>query len=150
MKLENLSMFFPLYNEEENVEELTKQAVKACKQNAKEYEVILVNDGSKDGTEQIAKRLEQEYPNVRLISQENKGYGGALKTGFANCKHDWVFFSDGDLQFDLNELSKLVPHANDNDLVIGYRHKRADGFMRDLIAFGLKVWNKLFLNFHFL
>ncbi len=147
LKLKGLSVFFPLYNEEANVEKLVAESLKVFPKVAEKFEIVLVNDGSKDKTREIAKKLEAKYPSVRLVSQRNKGYGGAVKRGFKEAKYDWVFFSDGDLQFDLNEITKFIPFAKNNDLVIGYRKVRAEGFKRKLLADTLKVWNRIFLGF---
>ncbi len=149
-KLKELSVFFPFYNEEANIEAQTKQALKIIPQFAQKFEIILVNDGSVDKTGLIGKKLAARYRQVRLINhQKNRGYGGALKSGFKAAKYDWVFFSDGDRQFDLAEISNLLEHINEADLIIGYRNKRADNFVRLAnaklfnllirILFGLKV-----------
>lgn len=146
-KLPELSVFFPLYNEEENIEKLVEQSMKVFPKIADKFEVILVNDGSKDRTRKLGLKLEKKYKPVRLVSQRNKGYGGAVKRGFKESKYEWVFFSDGDLQFDLSEISKFIPFTKKNDLVIGYRKIRAEGLKRKLIADALKVWNRIFLGF---
>ncbi len=149
-KLDSLSVFFPFYNEEENIEAQTKQALKIIPQFARKFEIILVDDGSTDKTGQIGQKLAASHSNVVLVShQKNRGYGGALKTGFKSSQYDWIFFSDGDRQFDLEEMGKLLPFTKQADLVIGYRKKRADTFIRLLNAklfnwlikllFGLKV-----------
>lgn len=146
-KLKTLSVFFPLYNEEANVVRLVVESLKVFPLVADVFEVILVNDGSTDKTREVAEGLVKKYPNIRLVNQPNKGYGGAVKTGFAESKYEWVFFSDGDLQFDLNEIKKFIPYTKDNDLVIGYRINRAEGFKRILLARMLKIWNRVFLGF---
>ncbi|MDD3532282.1 MAG: glycosyltransferase family 2 protein [Candidatus Shapirobacteria bacterium] len=149
-KLKELSVFFPFYNEEANIKAQTEQALKIIPRFAKEFEIILVNDGSVDKTNQIGQKLAAKYPNVFLVShQKNRGYGGALKSGFAKAKYEWIFFSDGDRQFDLAEIAKLLPLTSQADLVIGYRQKRADTLIRLINAklfnllirllFGLKV-----------
>lgn len=146
-KLSELSVFFPLYNEEENIERLVEESLKVFPKVADKFEIILVNDGSRDNTRKIGKVLDQKYPEVRLVSQRNKGYGGAVKRGFKEAKYEWVFFSDGDLQFDLSEITKFTKYTKNNDLVIGYRKVRAEGFKRKLLADTLKIWNRIFLGF---
>lgn len=143
----NISVFFPLYNEEKNINKLTDTAVKIFSEITNDFEILLINDGSTDKTEALAKKLDKKYPQVRLISQKNKGYGGALKTGFKNAQYDWIFFSDGDLQFDLNEIETFLPFTKSYDLIIGFRKNRAEGVFRYLITQTLRVWNKIFLNF---
>lgn len=146
-KLSELSVFFPAYNEAANIEETIKQALFVVPRLAKKYEIIVVNDGSTDSTYQIAKRLAKRHKYVRVVTQKNKGYGGALKRGFSTAKYEWVFFTDADLQFDLHELEKFVAVAADNDMVIGYRKNRAEGRKREVLAKLLRVWNKILFNF---
>lgn len=148
MKIPELSVFFPLFNEEKNVQNLVAKAYKTFSEYADKLEIILIDDGSTDKTNEIASKLVKEYRNVRLIThKKNKGYGGALKTGFKNSNYEWVFFSDGDLQFDFKDFKKFIKYTKNNDLVIGYRKKRAEGFKRVLIAKLLKIWNKIFFDF---
>lgn len=113
----------------------------------KNLEVTLINDGSTDKTSKIAAELSRKHKNVKVVDQPNKGYGGALKAGFKNSKYEWVFYSDGDLQFDFEEIKKFLPHTKDQDFIIGFRKNRAEGLKRHLITLLLKVWNKIFFNF---
>ena len=93
----SLSVFFPCYNEAENVEKLVADALAAVAPLVERYEIIIVNDGSSDATGAIADRLSAANPNVRVIHHEkNRGYGGALISGFRGARYDWVFFADGD------------------------------------------------------
>lgn len=146
-KLPELSLFYPAYNEAGNIEEAVEQALAVLPKISNKFEIIVVNDGSTDATRQIAKRLSEQYKNVKLASQSNKGYGGALKRGFKEAKYDWVFFTDSDLQFDLRELSKFVEQSDNFDMLLGYRKKRAEGLKRDLIAKCLKLWSFVLLGF---
>lgn len=146
-KLNSLSVVFPCFNEEKNLTKLIQTALKVVPTVAEKYELILVNDGSKDNTSKVAHKLSAKYDGIVVVDQENKGYGGALKAGFEKAKYDWVFFTDSDLQFDLKEITKVVKESTHSKLVIGYRTTRADGFKRALLAYMLKVWNFLFLQF---
>jgi glycosyltransferase involved in cell wall biosynthesis len=146
-KLSSLSIFFPAYNEAGNIQEAVKQALKVAPDVARKYEVLIVNDGSTDATLSIAKRLAKRYKSVRVINQRNKGYGGALKRGFKEAKFDWIFFTDIDLQFDIMELKKFIKYIQHNQLVIGFRLNRAEGFKRYLLAKLLKLWNIILLGF---
>jgi glycosyltransferase involved in cell wall biosynthesis len=146
-KLSSLSLFFPAYNEEANITSAVIRALRVLPTVAEEFEVIIINDGSTDHTRAIANELARKYRQVRVIHQRNKGYGGAVKRGFKEVRYDWVFFTDSDLQFDLDELSKLVDHANDSQVILGYRQNRAEGLRRSLLASALKVWNWLLLGF---
>ncbi len=146
-RLSELSVFFPLYNEEKNIVSLVRQALVILPQIAEKFEILLINDGSTDGTGKLAQELSQKYLSVRVIHQKNLGYGGAVKTGLRSVRYEWVFFSDADLQFDLEELGQFIPYTQLHDLVIGYRKQRAEGMYRAMIAGLLKIWNKLFLDF---
>jgi glycosyltransferase involved in cell wall biosynthesis len=146
-QLPSLSIFLPCYNEETNIEKQLNQVLKVAPRVAREFEIIVINDGSTDATKAIIKQMASINPHIRLVSQHNKGYGGAVKRGFAESKHEWVFFTDSDLQFDVNELVVLVKAVKCNDMVLGYRLKRADGRKRHLLAKGLKLWNRMWLGF---
>lgn len=121
-----LSVFFPAYFDEKNIDKVVESAIKVLDElKLKDYEVIIIEDGSPDKTGEVADRLAEKYPKVRVIHHEkNMGYGSTLKDGFLSAKLDYVFYSDGDNQFDLNELKKFVALIPYTDMVIGYRKKK--------------------------
>lgn len=138
-KLPSLSLFFPCYNEENNVEPSVLSALKVLKDVADCFEIIIINDGSSDNTKTVAENLAGIYKEVRVISHaKNRGYGGAVKTGFSNAKYEWTFFTDGDLQFDLGQLKTFIKYTDDYNIIIGYRKNRAEGLRRALIARSFK------------
>jgi len=140
-KLSSLSIFFPSYNEEANVERVVSRALEVAPKFASKVEVIVVNDGSKDRTRERAEAMAKKDKRVRAITHEvNKGYGGALITGIQSARYDWVFFTDGDGQFDTAEIEKLVPLTETHDIVVGYRIHRQDPMIRKLNAF---MWGTL-------
>lgn len=144
MKPITLSIFFPAYNEEANIALAVDKTVRIVEESpyVRDYELIIVNDGSKDGTPRIAEDLSRKYPKVRVVNHAtNLGYGAALQTGLRAATMEYVFFTDADLQFDILELQNLLVHIPGNDAVIGYRAPRRDPFLRLLNAWG---WN--FLN----
>lgn len=133
----SLSIFFPCHNEEANVERTTRDAVAAASALTSDYEVIIVNDGSRDRTGEIADRLARELPSVRVVHHAvNRGYGGALQSGYRAATKQWVFYTDGDGQFDVKELAGLLPLLKDHDAVSAYRAERAEGLMRRFNAAG--------------
>lgn len=142
-KLTSLSIFFPAYNEEGNIATTIIDARNAAEEVSKSYEIIVVDDGSKDRTAEVVLELKKYIHNIRLISHKtNRGYGAAVKTGLKACKMDWIFFTDSDGQFHYDELHKFVGARDDADLVIGYRRKRMDPFHRIFVAqILLKLWN---------
>jgi glycosyltransferase involved in cell wall biosynthesis len=137
----SLTIFFPCYNEEANVERVTRAAVETARRVADDYEVLIVNDGSRDRTGQIADRLALEIPGVRAVhNQPNRGYGGALQRGFREARKNWIFYTDGDGQFDLAELDRLPPLLEKYDIISCYRLNRRDSILRKLNAF---AWSAL-------
>jgi glycosyltransferase involved in cell wall biosynthesis len=135
MAYTGISMFFPAYNEENNIMSTVIAASSAIAPLFKDYEIIIINDGSKDGTARIIDGLANSDPHIKAIHHPmNKGYGAALRTGFKEAKNELVFFSDGDGQFDISEIKKLLPLIDGADMVIGFRLKRQDPFHRLLFA----------------
>ncbi|GMU35695.1 MAG: glycosyltransferase family 2 protein [Planctomycetia bacterium] len=135
-QLPELSIFFPCYNEEANVERVARAAVEAASRFAEKFEIILVNDGSKDRTGEIAESLAKADARIRAVhNNPNLGYGGAVARGLRESRYSWIFFTDGDGQFDLNEMDKLINLLDRCDLAVGYRIKRADSFIRRSNAF---------------
>jgi glycosyltransferase involved in cell wall biosynthesis len=147
-KLPNLSLFFPAYNEEANIERMVREAQKVLPEVANDWEIIPVNDGSRDKTGEIADRLAQEDPHVKPVHHvKNQGYGGAVISGFKAAKMDYVFFTDGDLQFDLRELTLLIEKVDEGDLILGFRKNRRDPWHRKLNAFCWGTLVKLLFGF---
>lgn len=136
-----LSVFFPALNEEQNIRSIILDAEKILKSlHLQAFEIIVVNDGSKDRTGAIVEKLTEEFENIRLINHpSNLGYGHALKSGFSEAKYPWVAFSDSDRQFDFSEITKFLEKAEEADLILGYRLKRADSILRRIYTFGWKT-----------
>lgn len=135
--MKNLSVFFPAYNEEGNIQATVIQAAEVLKSLNLNYEIIIVDDGSTDKTGEIADRLAAEIPEIKVIHHRlNRGYGAALRSGFENSKYEWVAFTDADGQFDFSDIEKLLPLTESADLILGYRLGRADSFLRRLFTWG--------------
>ncbi len=134
-RLPSLTIFFPCYNEEANVERTTLAALEAGRQFTDDLEVIIVNDGSRDRTAEIADRLATAHPQVRAVhNSPNLGYGGALQRGFREATREWIFYTDGDGQFDFREIAVLLPLLNRFDILSAYRLNRQDSRLRKLNA----------------
>ncbi|HKW44697.1 MAG TPA: glycosyltransferase family 2 protein [Candidatus Eremiobacteraceae bacterium] len=134
-RVPSLTVFFPAYNEEDIIEKTVSGAVAACAPLADDLEVIVVDDGSADRTAAIVEGLSAADPRVRLVRHErNRGYGAALRTGFASARKELVFFSDADGQFDLRELPGSLSMLAQAPVVAGYRIKRNDPPHRLFIA----------------
>lgn len=137
--ISELSVFFPTYNEEKNIERVVKIAKKVLQKIAGRWEIIIVNDGSKDKTYEVAVKLAESDKRIRVVNHKvNKGYGGALKTGFGSAKYEWVAFTDSDGQFDFAEITKFIKEQRKTaaEIVLGFRLKRADSFMRKVYTWG--------------
>jgi len=144
--VKNLSVFFPVFNEEGNIATTVNKAVVVLDKLKIDYEIIVVNDGSTDKTAQVVEKLTGQNSKIKLISHpQNLGYGEALKSGFYNARYDVVVYTDGDGQFDFSEVTKFLEKIKDNDLVIGYRIKRRDPLFRILFKKGWKL--SLLLSF---
>ena len=143
----SLTIFFPCHNEEAHVERVTRSAVEVGRRVAADLEVIIVDDGSTDRTGEIADRLAAEIPEVRVVhNRPNLGYGGALQRGFREATKNWIFYTDGDGQFDLEEIPRVLPLLEKYDIVSCYRIDRKDSLIRKLNAF---AWTTLVnLLFH--
>ncbi|MFQ5590520.1 MAG: glycosyltransferase family 2 protein [Phycisphaerae bacterium] len=136
-----ISVFFPCYNEEANVETTTRAALRTLQRISDDFEVIIVNDGSQDRTGDIADRLAAEHDRVRAVhNNPNLGYGGALQRGFLEATKDWVFYTDGDGQFDFEEIDQVLPLLDRFDIVSAYRVNRSDSIIRRLNA---SAWTAL-------
>jgi glycosyltransferase involved in cell wall biosynthesis len=149
-KVPELSIFFPFWNEEKNIESVVNKAIPVAKKVAEKWEIIMVDDGSSDSTVKIGKALEKKNSKLRLVShQPNRGYGAALREGFSNAKYNLVVFNDGDGQFDFSEVTKFLSKIQDSDIVIGHRKKRVDNKFRHLLMNLLKVWDLALFGFYF-
>jgi glycosyltransferase involved in cell wall biosynthesis len=139
MLLEGVSVVLPAHNEQENLVDAVSEALAATEPVSRRQEIIVVDDGSQDETGALAEALGRMDSRVRLVRHErNRGYGGAVRSGIAAARMDWVLLTDADLQFDLRQLTEFVPHTADAQLVVGYRAKRNDPLIRRVNARG---WN---------
>jgi glycosyltransferase involved in cell wall biosynthesis len=136
-----VSFVLPAFNEEANIARAIDTAVAAATRYCAAYEVLVVDDGSADATAALVERALQSNPAIRLLRHgRNRGYGEALRTGFEHATLDFVFFTDADNQFDMDELPLLLAWANDADCVAGYRKQRQDPLVRRMNAW---AWNRL-------
>lgn len=141
-KLRSLSVFFPALNDARSLPYLINRACAAAERVSEKFEVIIIDDGSTDKTQEVLAIARVHYKNLRVIRHpKNRGYGAALQDGFAHARYAWIFYTDGDGQYDPEELERLVPFASpDIDVVNGYKLHRADSYIRKFVGF---LYNRL-------
>ena len=136
--IHELSVFFPAYNEQANIERTVSMAKKVLEEVAETWEILIINDGSKDRTGEIARQLAKKEPRIRVITHSpNRGYGASLKSGLYSSRYPWICFTDSDGQFDFSEVTKLIETQKKTgaDLVVGYYLKRQVPLYRKLNTF---------------
>jgi glycosyltransferase involved in cell wall biosynthesis len=139
----SISAFFPAYNDAGTIASMvvsTDRTIRSLPARypciSDDYEIVVVNDGSPDHTGEILEELKGRYPRLRVVTHEqNRGYGGALRSGFASATRDLIFYTDGDAQYDPRELERLVAALSDDvDMVQGYKIERNDPIERKIIG----------------
>lgn len=150
-RVPRLSYFFPAHNEEANLEGMVAEALETLPTLAETFEIIAVDDGSRDGTPAIADALAAAHPGVvRVVHHPtNLGYGAALRSGFAAARYELVAFTDGDRQFkvaDIGRLTERLAAPDGPDVVVGFRIKRADPLVRTLYARAYRLANRIFFG----
>ncbi len=137
----SISVFFPCYNEQDNITRVVEQALTVLEKLNADFEVIIVNDGSSDSTGQIADEIAGQKDRVKVVHHgTNLGYGAALQTGFKAATKELVFYTDGDGQFDINEMPPLLRLMEQYDIVSCYRLNRQDNLIRKINGW---CWTKL-------
>jgi glycosyltransferase involved in cell wall biosynthesis len=144
-EIKALSVFFPAYNEEQNIVQTVQKAVAVLEKLTIKWEIIIVNDGSKDDTKKVSEKIAKLNKNISVVNKENGGYGSALRAGFKASKYQWIVYTDSDGQFDFSEVAMFLKAAESADYIVGFRMKRSDPFYRLLFA---KIWGlSVFLFF---
>jgi glycosyltransferase involved in cell wall biosynthesis len=136
----NISLFFPVFRDERTVRTVTEKSLAVLRDVANNYEVVIVDDGSPDRAGEIADELAGEYPEVTVIHHpENLGYGAAIRSGLGHCQYEWICFTDGDDEYDVNDLRKLIALEDFYDLIITFRYVKVYNSRRQIISW---VYNK--------
>ena len=132
----SISVFFPAYNDAESIVPLVRTAARLLRDHGADFEIVVVNDGSRDNTAAVLEALRQEIPQLYVIHHpRNRGYGAALISGFYSCTREWIFYTDGDGQYDVEEMPRLLERiAPGVDVVNGYKIARSDPFYRILLG----------------
>jgi glycosyltransferase involved in cell wall biosynthesis len=136
-----LSIVMPAFNEEANIDEAIRRATAVGERLCAEHEIVIVDDGSTDATRSLVRKAAEVDPRIRFVCHDrNRGYGHAVRTGLRTAQMDFVFMTDADLQFDLEQLEAFLPWIERVDVVAGFREKRQDPFSRRVAA---RAWNYL-------
>jgi glycosyltransferase involved in cell wall biosynthesis len=146
VKLSSLTIFFPCYNDGGTIATMIVRAMQVGAQIAEDFEVLVINDGSRDDSALVLEEMCRLYPRRLRVMHETKpsGYGGVLRKGFASARKDWLFYTDGDAQYDPRELVVLVRELQPNtDLVNGYKIKRRDPLVRIWVGMAYQYFVKL-------
>ena len=148
MYRQSISIVLPAYNEEENIHKAVSSIVEYVSKHFKNYEIIVVNDGSTDRTGEIVEILAKKNKRVKLTSfTRNRGlYGRTLRKGFEYARKNLIFYTDSDNQFDITDLAKMMPFINEYDIVAGYRRNRQDPLMRIFIAYIYNLIIRILFN----
>lgn len=148
--LPNITIFFPVYKDELTVEMVAKKAIEVCEEIAADYEIIIINDCSPDKSGEIADKLAAANPRIKVIHHEkNFGYGAALKSGFAKSSMEWICFTDGDDEYDLNDLRKMIKLKDFYDLIITFRYKKIYSNKRIFISYIYNIVLRWVFRTHF-
>jgi len=139
--IKGISVFLPAYNDEKTIKKLVLDAISILDPLNLDYEIIIIDDCSRDGTGKVASELEKIFERVKVVQhKENRDYGGVLKSGFANATKEWVFYTDGDGQYDIKEITKLLPYTEEYDFINGYILKRNDPIYRMILGKIYQFW----------
>ena len=141
MNYKSISVFFPTFNEQEDIRECVLSAKRYLAKRFKEYEILVISDGSIDNTNKIVAEIAKNNKRIKLFARKKKlGYGAGLRAGFAHASYDLIFYTDADNQFNIEDMDRLLPMLSSYDIISAYRINRKDPLMRILIA---NVYNLL-------
>ncbi len=146
MKLSSLTIFFPCYNDGGTIATMIIRAMQVARTVTDDFEILVINDGSQDDSALILEEMARVYTGFVRVMHETRpsGYGGVLRKGFASAQKEWIFYTDGDAQYDPRELSVLVDRIDDGvDMVNGYKIKRHDPLVRIWIGLAYQYFVKL-------
>ena len=141
-KINSISIIFPVFKDRKTVKKMILKSTQVLKKtNIKKNEIIIVDDGCPQGSGEYANKISNKNKNIKVIfHKKNLGYGAAIKTGLKNCKSDWIFQTDGDAEYDVFDLLKLIKKTSNSDLIITYRLKKKYNTSRIVISW---IYNKI-------
>ena len=134
-KKNSISLMFPLYKDKSTTDYMIRKSSTVLKKLKRKYEIVIVDDGCPEKSGELAKKVAKKFSNIKVFfHKKNLGYGAALKTGLKKCKNDWVFMIDGDAEYDVEDLPRLIKASKNYDLVITYRFKKKYNTYRIIIS----------------
>ena len=134
-KIKSISLMFPLYKDKSTVKLMITKSSNVLRKLKRKYEIIIIDDACPQNSGKLAREVAKKFTNIKIFShKKNLGYGAALKTGLKKCKNDWIFMIDGDAEYDVNDLFRLLKVSKDCDLVITYRYKKKYSTNRIIIS----------------
>ena len=149
-KKKSISLMFPLYKDKNTVELMIKKSFNVLKKLKRKYEIIIIDDGCPQKSGKLAIKIAKKFSNIKVFfHRKNLGYGAALKTGLKKCRNDWIFMIDGDNEYDVNDLPRLLGTSKNYDLVITYRYKKKYTTYRIIISWVYNAVLRLIFNIKF-
>ena len=149
-KIKSISLMFPLYKDRNTVRLMIKKSLNVLKKLKIKNEIIIIDDGCPQKSGNLAKEIAKKFTNIKIFfHKKNLGYGAALKTGLKKCKNDWIFMTDGDAEYDVNDLFRLAKASKKYDLVITYRYKKKYATSRIIISWVYNAILRLIFNIKF-
>ena len=146
----SISLMFPLYRDKRTVKSMILKSLKILKKTKKKFEIVIVDDGCPENSGKIAQELSKKNPKVRVyFHKKNLGYGAAVKTGLKNCRHDCIFATDGDDEYDVGDLPRMLKAFYKSDLVITYRYKKKYKTIRIIISWVYNIILRLLFKTNF-
>jgi glycosyltransferase involved in cell wall biosynthesis len=148
--MKSISLMFPLYKDKRTVEFMITKSSSVLKKLKRKYEIIIVDDGCPQNSGKLAKKIAKRFSNIKVFfHKKNLGYGAALKTGLRKCKNDWIFVIDGDAEYDVEDLFRLLKVSKNYDLVITYRYKKKYSTYRIFVSWVYNAILRLIFNIKF-
>jgi glycosyltransferase involved in cell wall biosynthesis len=149
-KIQSISLMFPLYKDKNTVKLMIKKSCKVLKKLKRKHEIIIVDDGCPQDSGKLALKVAKKFSNIKVFfHKKNLGYGAALKTGLKKCKNDWIFMIDGDAEYSVDDLPRLIKTSKNYDLVITYRYKKKYNTYRIIISWVYNAILRLMFNIKF-
>jgi glycosyltransferase involved in cell wall biosynthesis len=146
----NVSLFFPVFRDERTVRRVAEKSLSVLRDIADQYEIVIIDDGSPDRAGEIADQLAREHSCISVVHHpRNLGYGAAIKSGLAKVRFDWICFTDGDDEYDVNDLRKLIVLKDFYDLIITFRYAKIYSVDRQLISWVYNAVLRRMFRTHF-